>query len=633
MHNLIVGTAGHIDHGKTELIKALTGVDTDRLKDEKERGISIDLGFARFALNDEKTVLGVVDVPGHEAFIRNMLAGVTGIDLVLFVIAADEGIMPQTREHLDILRYLDVKQGILVITKADLVEEEWLELVVDEARELMRGTFLEEAPVVVTSARTGRGMEELNQRLAEVAGKIEARPAEDLFRLPIDRVFTIRGMGTVVTGTVWSGSIEVDQVVTVHPPGKQARVKGIQVHSKDRSRAVAGMRVALALSGLSRYEIERGATALWGSEWEPTMMVDAYLDYLPTAAGPLKNRTRIRFHLATQEVMGRVVMLEGRELAGGKGGYVQLRLEKPVVARKGDRFVIRSYSPLATIGGGSVLIPYARKRNTIDRGAGEHLRILRASPPERVMVSLIREKGMRGYPAYRLPIDMGMGPKSIETIRSAMEENGEIVGIKGELFHRTALDELRRRILDGLRSYHAENPLQRGVKREELRHRIPGVFPARLLEVILNGLVVEGKVDMSEGEVGLSSHRIVFSGRLDEMADRILALLSSNPLAPPDVKRLSSELEIDAGKVAELLSALQRLGKVVKLDDMIWMTSAGLRSAREQVEEYLEKNGKATAGEIRRVLNVSRKYAIPILEYLDGAGVTYRKGDYRYPAG
>ncbi len=633
MRNLIIGTAGHIDHGKTELIKALTGVDTDRLKDEKERGISIDLGFARFPLKGEDLLIGVVDVPGHEAFIRNMLAGVTGIDLVLFVIAADEGVMPQTTEHLDILRFLDVKQGILVITKADLVEDDWLELIVEDARELMRGTFMERAQVVITSTRTGRGLEELKDTLLAVARQTDTKPTDDLFRLPIDRVFTIKGRGTVVTGTVWSGSVGVDQVVTIHPSGRTARVKSIQVHSEEQANASAGTRVALALSGISREEIERGSTALQMEGWGTSMMFEGYIHYLPHGTKPLKNRTRVRFHLATQEVMGRVVLLEGSELSEGDRAFVQVRLEGPVVTRRGDHFVMRSYSPLTTIGGGIVLVPYAKKRTKVGSEQRQHLECLRDGSEHEIVEAIIKDQGLGGYPAKRLPVDVGSRPKVVDEILEELQQRGDIIDLKGELYHSSVFEELSARVLEELEFYHNENPLQQGVRRDELRHRIRGVFSITLLEGVLSRLMEQGKIELAGGEVKLVSHEIVFSGGTDTLADEILFVLSGEPLSPPDLGKLSAQLDSGKGKILELLSALQKKGEVVKIDENIWMVSAGVKIAHEKVEEFLREREKATASELRELLNVSRKYAIPILEYLDRIGVTYRKGDYRYLKG
>ncbi len=633
MTNLIIGTAGHIDHGKTELIKALTGVDTDRLKDEKDRGISIDLGFARFPLKDKDITLGVVDVPGHEAFIRNMLAGVTGVDLVLFVIAADEGVMPQTREHLDILRFLEVRQGVLVITKADLVEEDWIELVVDDTQKLMKGTFMENAPVVITSVKSGLGLEELKEKLLGVARLVEARPADDIFRLPIDRVFTIKGMGTVITGTIWSGTIEADQTLMIQPDGKTARVKSIQVHSEVTKKASAGTRVALALSGISREEIRRGSTGLLMKGWKPSMIIEAHLNYLKSGAKSLKNRTRVRFHLATQEVMGRVVVLEGSELAGGESGYVQVRLEKPIVARRGDHFVIRSYSPLMTIGGGIILVPYARKKTTVNPEELHHLEILHKAGVEETVESLIMDRGALGYTSSLLPVDSGIAPGQINAARDEICRRGDVIDLKGELFHRTVFENMYDRVIIALGLYHKQNPLQQGVKREELRHRIKGVFSSNLLDGVMNRLIDEGKVEVLGGEVKLSTHKIVFSNDVDTLADEILALLSKELLSPPDLGGIASSLGEERGRIVELLSALKKIGKVVKVEENIWLLTEGVQLAREMVEKYLKDKERATASEIRGLLNVSRKYAIPILEHLDSLGVTYRKGDFRYLVG
>jgi selenocysteine-specific elongation factor len=497
----------------------------------------------------------------------------------------------------------------------------------------VQGTFLAQAPIIATSTKTGRGLDELREKLMEVARGIEAKPVEDIFRLPVDRVFTIKGMGTVVTGTVWSGAIELDQMVTVQPIGKSARVKGIQVHSESRGRAQAGSRVALGLSGIARNEIERGATVLTDASWEPTMMIDAFLSHLSHGSKHLRNRTRIRFHLATQEVMGRVVLLEGRELGGGESGFVQLRLEKPVIARRGDRFVIRSYSPLTTIGGGVVLVPNARKRTSLDSREGRHLQALRGGSVKEMIESSVITADLFGLPKNRLPVDLGLGLGVIDPVLKGMIGDGEVIELKEFLFHRSVFDRMSGNVMKGLEAYHREYPLHEGVKREELRHRIGSAFSADLLDGVLNELIKRGRIQVSGGEVRLSSHQIVFGEGVDALAEEILSLLAAEPLAPPDVSKIASALGAQRGRVVELLSALQRTGKVIKLDDSLWLAAEGIRIARERIVGYLTENEKGTASEFRGVLNVSRKFAIPILEYMDRSGVTYRKGDHRYLKG
>ncbi|OGF97836.1 MAG: hypothetical protein A2Z06_03125, partial [Candidatus Glassbacteria bacterium RBG_16_58_8] len=475
--------------------------------------------------------------------------------------------------------------------------------------------------------------EELKTAILKIARKAGARSPEDLFRLPVDRVFTIKGMGTVVTGTIWSGSIELDDTVTILPVNRSVRVKGIQVHSEDKNRASAGSRVAMALSGISREEIERGSTALGTDDWFPSMMVDVFVTYLSRNTRPLESRTRIRFHLATQEVMGRVVLLEKKRLAEGDSGYAQIRLEKPVVTRRGDHFVVRSYSPVTTIGGGIILVPFAPKHLAADRRGLEFLETVRSGKTHEIIESVVREAGYRGYPGRRLPVDTGVGPGITGTTLEGLMRRGVILDYKGKLFHRAIAEEMRGKVLSGLETYHRENPLQRGVKREELRYRIQGVFSGDLLDGVLARLMEEGVVEVAEGEVKLASHRIVLRDSMGEMAETLLTLLSREPLSPPDLGKLSAAMGLGKGKVLELLSALQKIGRVVKVEESIWIVAEGMEMAGHRVEEYLRKNGKGSASELREFLNVSRKYAIPILEHLDRMGVTYRKGDYRYLKG
>ena len=371
MKQVVMGTAGHIDHGKTQLIKTLTGIDTDRLKEEKERGITIDLGFAHLTYEDG-TEVGVIDVPGHERFVRNMLAGVGGIDLVMLVIAADEGVMPQTREHLAICQLLRVKEGLVALTKADLVDEDWLELVSEDTREFLKGTFLEGKPIVPVSAKTGQGIDELKRVLQALVARVPPKQLEGKFRLPVDRVFTIRGFGTVVTGTLFSGTIRVEDRIEIYPKGIEAKIRGLQVHNASVPEAVAGQRTAINLQGIDKVELERGDVLGHPGEFAPTFMLDAVLQHLSDAPRPLRHRARVRLHVGTSEIMGRVILLDRDELAPGEEAYVQLRLEEPAIVLPRDRFVIRSYSPVQTIGGGMLLDAQPAKHRRGEAGLAAH---------------------------------------------------------------------------------------------------------------------------------------------------------------------------------------------------------------------------------------------------------------------
>src|ERR671924_2225226 len=395
MKQVVMGTAGHIDHGKTQLIKALTGVDTDRLKEEKERGITIDLGFAHFTCHDG-TEVGVIDVPGHERFVRNMLAGVGGIDLVLLVVAADEGVMPQTREHLAICQLLRVKDGLVALTKADLVDEDWIELVSEDTREFLKGTFLEGKPIVPVAAKTGQGVDELKHALQALVARVPPKHLEGKFRLPVDRVFTIRGFGTVVTGTLFSGMIRVEDRVEIYPKGIGAKVRGLQVHNASVSEAVAGQRTAINLQGIDKVELERGDVLGHPGEFAPTFMLDAMLQHLSDAPRPLRHRARVRLHLGTSEIMGRVILLDRDILAPGEEAYVQIRLEEPAIALPRDRFVIRSYSPVQTIGGGMLLDAQAAKHRRGDASLAAHFRLLAEGSPEEIFAHHLKQATYQG---------------------------------------------------------------------------------------------------------------------------------------------------------------------------------------------------------------------------------------------
>src|SRR5918999_1795344 len=384
MKQVVMGTAGHIDHGKTQLIKTLTGIDTDRLKEEKERGITIDLGFAHLRFADD-TEVGVIDVPGHERFVRNMLAGVGGIDLVMLVIAADEGVMPQTREHLAICQLLRIKDGLVALTKTDLVDEDWLELVSEDTREFLKGTFLEGKPIVPVSAKTGQGIDDLRRGLQTLVARVPPKQLEGKFRLPVDRVFTIRGFGTVVTGTLFSGTIRVEDRIEIYPKGIEAKIRGIQVHNASVAEAVAGQRTAINLQGIDKVELGRGDVLGHPGEFASTFMLDAVLQHLADAPRPLRHRARVRLHLGTSEIMGRVMLLDRDELAPGEEAYVQFRLESPAVALPRDRYVIRSYSPVQTIGGGILLEVQPRKHRRYEEGLANHFRLLAESSAEEVV--------------------------------------------------------------------------------------------------------------------------------------------------------------------------------------------------------------------------------------------------------
>ncbi len=628
MKHLIVGTAGHIDHGKTELIRALTGRDTDRLREEKERGISIDLGFAEYRVGDD-LLIGVVDVPGHESFIRNMLAGVTGIDLVMFVVAADEGVMPQTVEHLEILELLDIKRGIVAVTKTDLVEEEWLDLLEEDLVDHIEGTFLESAPVIRVSSRSGEGLDDVRKTLVEVASELEERRVDDLFRMPVDRVFTLKGVGTIVTGTVWSGSVSKDEGITILPGGLQTRVKSLEVHDRSVQQASAGSRTALALTGVAKDDIDRGETIVKGEVWKATDIIDVNLRCLETAGRGITNRRRVRFHLATQEVMGRVVLLEGSRLEPGEEATAQLRLEKPVVTRKGDRFVLRSYSPIRTIGGGVVIRPFARRRTRLPPEEMELLEVLIAGRPEEEILALVKAGRHEGVEVARLPLLSGIPHTEIKNMIGDLAADGRVVALDGYLFHVTVFQGAQEDVRGYLERQHRDHPLRTGFPLEEMRKKVFPRSPACFVEEVIGELTRSGSVALKGGLIKLSSHEIALVDEDARIHRDLVRKFSESGLAPPSLDQLAGELDVPEGRLLELVAVLKDTGELIPVTSDLLFSQSALEEAREKIEAFLREKGKASASELRVMLGGSRKYVIPLLEYFDRQGLTRREGDQR----
>jgi selenocysteine-specific elongation factor len=628
MKHLIVGTAGHIDHGKTELIKALTGTDTDRLKEEKERGISIDLGFAEYNVGED-LLLGVVDVPGHESFIRNMLAGVTGIDLVLFVIAADEGIMPQTVEHLEILELLRTKRGVVALTKVDLVDEEWLELVEDEVREALRHTFLEHAAILRVSAKTREGLDALTKALADAGADLEERRTDDLFRMPVDRAFTLKGVGTVVTGTIWSGKVMKDDIVRILPGGEEARVKSLEVHGKKAEESRAGSRTALALTGVSKEEISRGHTIVREEVWGVTDCIDVHLECLVSEARGIENRRRIRVHLATQEVMGRVVLLERGLLEPGKDAYAQVRLERPIVTRKGDRFVIRSYSPMKTIGGGSVLAPFPARKTKKGPGDAEFFDILTAGTAEEEVRAVVAHRGPSGLAVNQLPLLVSASLGEVMKIVAGLEAQGDLLTIDEYVFHASALEEARERISAYLEEQHLGSPLKTGFPLEEMRKKLFTASPECMVEEVVGRLARKGFLELKGGLVRLSSHEISLDPEEARIHDELVRRFGEAGLSPPSLSQIIPELGASEAKLLEIIAILKEKGDLVQVTSEILFSKAALEEAEQRVRGFLKEKGKSSASELRTMLGGSRKFIIPLLEFFDRKGLTRREGDYR----
>ena len=642
--HVVIGTAGHIDHGKSALVRALTGTDPDRLKEEKARGITIDLGFAHWSDGDVQ--LAFVDVPGHERFVKNMLAGASGIDGVLLVIAADESVMPQTREHFDICRLLGVTSGIVALTKTDLVDRETVELVELETVDLLAGSPLEGMPVVPVSARTGEGVEEVRRALLAMAGRCGVRTSAGAARLPIDRAFTVRGFGTVVTGTLVSGEVAVDETLTVLPAGVDVKVRGLQVHGAIQSRAVAGQRVAANFSGVGVSEVTRGETVVTPGSFEATQCVDAVLDLLPSARR-LRHGSRVRFHYGTCEVLGRVALGPGLTgavagsdapdaLPPGGRGFVRLRLEGAAVLTRGDRFILRAYSPPLTIAGGRVLDPFPPRggiRTALTRTRMDQLlkgiSVADTADHDRALAVLIRERGLTGLPVAALVARAGVAPESVHGVVDRLSALGAVRRIGDRLVDAESLRDGGARLLAMVSDFHRAHPLRDGVPREEARERVfrhagPGIFDA-----VLDGLTADGRLVVRD-HLALPGHRVTLSPAELRTSDEVVALLRDAGLRPPAPGAIREQLGVDEELLERVLRRLARQQAIVRVGPLVFDCGA-IESLKADLLSLKASTDPATidVGTFKDRYGVSRKFAIPLLEYLDRERLTRRVGEKR----
>jgi selenocysteine-specific elongation factor len=631
MKHVIVGTAGHIDHGKTALVKALTGIDTDRLKEEKERGISIELGFAFLRL-EEGITLGVVDVPGHERFVKTMLAGVGGIDLVILVIAADEGVMPQTREHLHICELLGVRRGLVALTKKDLVEPEWLDLVQEEIRTFLTGTCLDPAPILPVSSLTGEGLRELREALARLAAEVQPRHGDGIVRLPIDRVFTIRGFGTVVTGTLWTGSLAIGDEVRILPKDLPSRVRRLQVHNESVEKALAGQRTAVNLPGLETDQIERGDLLCLPGTLRVSTSLEATLTLLPDAPRPLHNRARVRFHLGTVEILARAILLDREKLNPGEETYVHLRLERPTAAMPHDRYVIRSYSPATTIGGGVILDPCPSLKRRRRPEVVAHLKILeRGSSRDRLLQVL--KSSTSPLPPLTLQSLAGLDPKTLHGELRELLTAGRIIRLPGRdeeaYLHREVYEDLCGTILSLLRQFHGQNPLREGISKEELRSRLArGVSPA-LFAQLLNDLAAAKAVAHDRDRVRLAAHRPQLSATEAALAQRLETLYRAAALQPPTVDAAFKEAGADRRAAQAIFFRLVEQGTLVKITGDLYVHRDAYEQAKGRLLEHLAQHASISVPTFKDLLGITRKHAIPYLEHFDQIKLTRRQGDDR----
>jgi len=618
LRRFVIGTAGHIDHGKTALVKALTGVDTDRWEEEKRRGITIDLGFAPLALGDAIQA-SLVDVPGHEGFVRNMLAGATGIDVALLVIAADEGIMPQTEEHLAIVELLGVSRGIPVLTKRDLVDAEWLDLVRSEvSTRLERSRVRWEAPVA-TSVLSGQGLDDLRDALRRVARDLVERPADDLFRLPIDRVFAVAGAGTVVTGSTWSGSVAVGEAVQLLPLGREARVRSIEVHGETAERAVPGRRTALALVGVDKSELARGHVAVTGPGWRATTLIDVAVELLPAARKPIASRTRVRVHVGTAEVLARAVQTAA--IAPGQRGVARLVLETPVVARSGDRFVLRSFSPVTTIGGGVVLDPFAPPHTRLRRR-----RVAAEQSPAARLGVLAVEAGLTGLAADSLAVRLGVSPARVTAVIA--EARDTVLTSAETVVDRQAVLAEATRLAEVVRRYHEEHPLDPGMSLQALRAAVgTPAPPSAVTDAVLELAVKSGQLEVAGSVARQPRWRPALDARATDASEKLARRLADARWQVPTVAEL--EREFPGFPVRALLSHFARTGTVEPIDAERYAAKGALAEFRAALEAALAELGSATPAELRDRFGLTRKYLIPLLEWADRRGVTRRAGDAR----
>ena len=628
MKSVIIGTAGHIDHGKTALVKALTGIDADRLEEEKRRGITIDIGFAHreLALPGGDTLrLGFVDVPGHERFVRNMLAGVGGIDVVLLVIAADESIKPQTREHFDICRLLSVRRGIAVLTKSDLVDPETLDVVRLEVETFLRDSFLDpgQSPIIAVSSLTGAGLDELRQAIIEVAAEIPAKDSTALARLPIDRVFTMKGFGTVVTGTLVSGTICKEDDLEVFPAGQRVRVRGVQVHGQSAEQAVAGQRTALNLAGVTTQELARGMVLAPPSTFHSSSRLDVSLALLPSAKA-LKDRARVHLHAYTSETIATVALYGEKQLSPGESAFAQLRLAEPTLLLPGDRFIIRQFSPVVTIGGG-VVIDASPIRHM--PGLEAFLKVLREGDAQSILRLRIARRNHDGAVLSQLIAETGWPGSVIEAHLADPVLQGHVFRLGDRYVHMPALEGLKLFTTSSVARFHRENPLVAGIGKEELRERVQA--PDEVFAAALEMLVRENKLKVAGEVVHLPGRGVVMKDEEAESKKIIENAFASAGLKVPALKDVLAGLRVDKARAQKIVTLLLRDKVLVKISDDLVFHRDALADLRRRMATEKAKSAKIDVARFKDLTGVSRKYAIPLLEYLDREHVTRRVGDVR----
>ncbi len=631
-HDRVVGTAGHIDHGKTALVRALTGVDTDRLPAEKQRGITIDLGFAALNLGNHRVAL--VDVPGHERFIRNMLAGATGLDAALLTVAADDSVMPQTREHLEILCLLGLRTGVIALTKCDLVDDSWLELVEEEVRNLVRETFLEGAPLVRTSAASGQGIAELREALGALCRAAAAASDTGIFRMAIDRAFTVAGHGTIVTGTIASGAVARGDDLQWLPEGRSVRVRGLQRHDQPVEGLSRGARAAINLTGVHHTEVHRGQELAAPGFLRPTRVVSVDVRSSAGAVRPLKHRARYRVHIGTADVSGVLSLLESNELIQKTSGLGQIFLSEPIMAVHGQPFVLRAESPPETLGGGRILQPSARRVRRRDQYVRDRLRRLGSDDPLERTAAALGFLGLTPWTDLDLCREAGLSLAEVEPVLQRLEAAGTLTTLplgprRSCRVMTEVVDELEDRFLRALGRVHQARPRQSSIRRSDVFGELPDLSQDALIQALIDRLLRQGRVVGDERSVALAGYSPNLSQAERRLKDEIARAIRDGGLSPPDLAELSEQAGTRAGVVPDLLALLVEEGHLVHLGNQLYLANEAESEMRRRLQERLTVGNEITMAELRDLLGTTRKYAVPIGEYLDRIGLTRREGDVR----
>lgn len=625
MKNIIIGTAGHVDHGKTALIKALTGIETDRIKEEKKRGITIELGFAYLDLPDGEKA-GIIDVPGHEKFVKNMLAGAGGIDLALLVVAADEGFMPQTREHLGILSLLNISEGIIVVTKKDMVDEDWLEIVCDEVRQEVQGTFLENAQIIPVSSYTGEGIEQLRQAIfTMIDQKTQIKNLDVPFRIPVDRIFSVEGFGTVITGTLIEGTMKVGDPVTVYPSRIESRIRNLQVHSQDVQEAYAGQRVAVNLAGLKKTDLNKGDVIAVPDSMHTTMMIDIHLTVLKDCDREIRNATRLHLYHGARDILCKIVLLDRDSVGAGESCYAQLRLEEEIAVKTGDRFVLRFYSPVETIGGGVILDsnPFKHKRN--DAVVLESLKLKEGGSDREKISAALRDYSARFETLDFLQIQTGIPKEQFEQqINKLIKDKVAFRVSDNVVIHTDYLNRLKDSAVKLLESYHKENPLREGMKKDEFRNKLIKYEDISVVDKITDSLVNRKVLKYVNNCVALADFEVQQDNNQQEIENAFLQG-GFSPESPDQIAARFPKVK----NFKQVLESLVNTGKLVRVEEKILLHADYYNKALTLAKEHVGQNGQITLAEMRDLMGASRKFAVAVLEYWDKRGITKKVGDAR----